>query len=241
MWVIAEYEATALFTLKPATATASGGKTLLVPTPYAIKMALLDVACRTEGRAAGALAWESWLRDVKVALRPAAQLVVNNTFIKVLKPRRTPAEPGSQDAGHLMRTITYREYACMDGMFALALQVSVDEYADTLGRWLACINYLGKRGSFIQLQQLPQTVENLPDDFVVLNGQVEGFDLENVVLTQLDDVGEKLSFSRANIYSGERMTLGKERVLRHVPLPYRLVASSRSYSHYQRSDDEPDT
>ena len=52
MWLVSEYEASALFTLKPATATASGGKTLLVPTPFAIKMALLDVACRLAGRAA---------------------------------------------------------------------------------------------------------------------------------------------------------------------------------------------
>lgn len=53
MWVSAEYEATALFTLKPALATSSGGKTLLVPTPYSIKMALLDVACRLEGSRSG--------------------------------------------------------------------------------------------------------------------------------------------------------------------------------------------
>ncbi|MEL6525291.1 MAG: hypothetical protein AAFQ07_06225, partial [Chloroflexota bacterium] len=49
MWVIAEYEATALFSLKPANATSSGGRTLLVPTPFAIKMAILNVVCLVEG------------------------------------------------------------------------------------------------------------------------------------------------------------------------------------------------
>ncbi|MCZ7554492.1 MAG: hypothetical protein M5U05_18250 [Anaerolineales bacterium] len=67
---MAEYEASALFTLKPATATASGGKTLLVPTPFAIKMALLDAACRLEGQAAAEEAW-GWLGNLTVALRPA--------------------------------------------------------------------------------------------------------------------------------------------------------------------------
>ena len=43
MWLIAEYEAVTLFSLKLSTATSSGGKTLLVPTPYALKMALLGV------------------------------------------------------------------------------------------------------------------------------------------------------------------------------------------------------
>jgi len=61
MWVIATYQSTSLFSLKPATATASGGRTLLVPTPYAIKMALLVVACLLVGQATAAAACDSWL------------------------------------------------------------------------------------------------------------------------------------------------------------------------------------
>ena len=33
--------------------------------------------------------------------------------------------------------------------------------------------------------------------------------------------------------SGKRITLGKERVLRHVVLPYRLVSSSKGFSYYE--------
>ncbi len=46
MWLTSEYVATALSSLKASSATSSGGKALLAPTPYALKMALLDVACR---------------------------------------------------------------------------------------------------------------------------------------------------------------------------------------------------
>ena len=49
MWVLATYQPTTFFSLKPSNATSSGGKTLLTPTPYAIKMGLLDAAIRTEG------------------------------------------------------------------------------------------------------------------------------------------------------------------------------------------------
>ncbi len=234
MWVIAEYEATTLFTIKPALATASGGKTLLVPTPFAIKMALLDVACRLEGQASAQAAWETWLCTLTVALRPAPTVVVNNTFTKVLKPRRNPAEPGSRDAGYFMRTINYREYAQLNGPFAIALNGD-DMDAEQLGRWLVNVNYLGKRGSFIQILQPPRFSEDLPPGFILIDGQPRSFDLE-ALLTQLDDTGDRLTFSRASIYSGERITLGKERILRHVVLPYRLVASSRSYSHYQWSE-----
>ena len=49
MWLVARYAPTALFSLKPSLATSSGATTLLAPTPYALKMALLDVAYRTLG------------------------------------------------------------------------------------------------------------------------------------------------------------------------------------------------
>jgi len=231
MWLVAEYEASALFTLKPATATASGGKTLLVPTPFAIKMALLDAACRLEGQAAAEKAWE-WLGGLTVALRPAPAVVVNNTFTKVLKPRRGEARPGSKHAGYFQQTINYREYAHLAGTFAIALELTADADADRLARWLLHINYLGKRGSFIQLQQAPQIVDELPEGFITVDGRLGGFSLGGV-LTQLDDVGEGLTFERADIYSDKSIKLGEHRVLRHVALPYRLAASSRGYSHYE--------
>jgi len=237
MWLVAEYEASAFFTLKPATATASGGKTLLVPTPFAIKMALLDAACRLEGQAIAEEAW-AWLGSLTVALRPAPVVVVNNTFTKVLKPRRGEARPGSKHAGYFQQTINYREYAYLAGPFAIALELNKDADDERLVRWLAHVNYLGKRGSFIQLQDVPQMVDELPPDFLVVDGQLQGFNL-GAVLTQLDDVGEGLSFSRASIYSGEKIALGKHRVLRHVALPYRLVASSRGYSHYELVGETP--
>lgn len=234
MWIIAEYEATALFTLKPATATASGGKTLLVPTPYSIKMALLDAACRLEGASAGETAWE-WLGGAGVALRPSENVVVNHTFAKVLRPRRNPAVPGSQDAGFFQRTIAYREYAYLHDPFALALEVETDEQAQALAWWMVNVNYLGRRGSFIQLIEPPREEADLPDGFIRLDETVQDFGIDSL-LTQLDDVGEGLTFARASIYTSDKIRLGTHRILRHVALPYKRVASSRRYTQYQRSE-----
>ena len=233
MWLIAEYAATTLFTLKPATATASGGKTLLVPTPFAIKMALLDVACRLEGQPAAERAWDTWLAELRVALRPAQAVVVNNTFIKILKPRRNPAQPGTQHAGFFQQTISYREYAQLVGPFGIALEASDEDMAAALARWLVNVNYLGKRGSFVQIQDVPYLADRLPVDFIAVGGELSQGILIDALLTQLDDVGEGMTFDRANIYSGKRIQLGKQRILHHIALPYRLVSSSRGYSHYQ--------
>src|SRR3972149_509738 len=45
-WLVAEYQPAALFSLKISLATSSVGKTLVVPTPYSIKMAFVDAAFR---------------------------------------------------------------------------------------------------------------------------------------------------------------------------------------------------
>lgn len=236
MWIIAEYEATSLFSLKPATATASGGRTLLVPTPFAIKMALLDVACRLEGVEIAKKHW-TWLNRCIVALRGADDVVVNNTFIKVLKPRRNPASEGSVDRGPLQRTISYREFAYLDGTFEIALQVDDDNHAELLSHWLMHINYLGKRGGFIQIQHEPIETDDLDHEFIVVDGKAfdDGF-VMNALLTQLDDTGEKTTFDHVDIYNSKRINLGKERILHHVALPYTLEKSSRHYSYYRRND-----
>ncbi len=80
----------------------------------------------------------------------------------------------------------------------------------------------------------PVFVEQLPGErFVDLTqDELSAFHTEGT-LQMLDDCAKTLTFARANIYSSERISLGKERVLRHIVLPYRLLRSSRSYSWYQ--------
>ena len=67
MWLVAEYQPVGLFSLKHASATSSGGKSLLVPTPFALKMALLDGACRLWGVSEAEAIWPV-LRDLPVGL-----------------------------------------------------------------------------------------------------------------------------------------------------------------------------
>jgi hypothetical protein len=221
-WLIAEYQPTALFSLKPAWATSSGGKSLLVPTPYAVKMALLDAACRTAGVATAKEAWP-WLRDLTVAL----------LFTRILKPRRTSAKPGTQHAGPLGKTIGFREYVYFDGPLGVALAGTLADPA-RLERWLLQINYLGKRGGFVQLMGPPAPAETLPPGFIVVDSDPTRPFLADGIIQQLDDCGLSLTFEKADIYSGKRIRLDKERVLHHIVLPYRLVRSSKGFSLYER-------
>jgi len=56
------------------------------------------------------------------------------------------------------------------------------------------------------------------------------------IIQQLDDCDATLTFEKASIYSGVHIQLGKERLLRHVVLPYRLIRSSKGFSYYEHAD-----
>jgi hypothetical protein len=238
MWLIAEYEAASLFSLKLSSATASGGKTLLVPTPYAIKMALLDAACRIRSVVVAEQMWEQ-IRDLQIALRPVEQVAVTNLFQKVLKPRRGEVGLEDPDAGPFQKTIGYREYAQWVGTLGIAFSASENESTDWLGDLLLNVNYLGKRGGFVQLVPPFQYAAQLPENFVEATVKPKAFAV-NGVLQVLDDCGPSLTFAKANIYNREnrdKIKMGKERVTRHIVLPnFRLTRSSKSFSLYERSD-----
>lgn len=233
MWVTASYQMVSLFSLKTSAATGSGAKSLLVPTPYALKMALLDAACRTLGVAQAEVVWPA-IREARVALDPPPSIVVTNLFTRILKPRRGEAEKGSGDEGPFGRTIAFREYVQHPGALGVSFEVAGSEN-EILQSLLLQITYFGKRGGFVQLQAPPECVDGLPVGYILVNGDQNQFDIQGVI-QMLDDCAPSLTFQRANIYSGERVTVGKERVIRHVVLPYRLARSSKSFSLYERID-----
>ena len=161
MWVVAEYEAVTLFSLRLSSATASGGKTLLVPTPFALKMALLDAACRALG-VGEAERWWPAVRDMRVALQPSGKAVVTNLFQKVLRPRRNAVPHYEPDAGPFQRTIGYREYVQLVGPMGIAFEVTDGGLTERLRDLLVHVTYLGKRGSFMQVRALPRQADLLP-------------------------------------------------------------------------------
>jgi hypothetical protein len=259
MWIMARYLPVAPFSLKPANSTSSGGKTLLAPTPYALKMALLDAALRTLGLAEGERLFP-FIRDLAIAIDLPHDLVVMKSFSKIRRPVESKDSQKKDETREdfemrvrekeatrlelkqypFYSTIAYREYVYYRDPFSLAFAVPNEpELQAALVYLLARINYVGKRGGFIQLLEAPKKSEDLAEGpFVALAETEQRAFYQNGTLQILDDCAQSLSFQRANIYSAERVTLLKERVLRHVVLPYQLQSSSRSYSWYQRIAEE---
>jgi hypothetical protein len=233
MWLIAEYSPGTLFSLKPAWATSSGGKSLLLPTPFAVKMALLDVACRTLGVTLAEPYWPA-IRGLRIAFHGPEQIVVTNTFTKILKPRRGDPEPGGADAGPFQKTIGFREYVFFSGAIRLAFEVHGGTMDETLASWLWHVNYLGKRGGLIQLTAPPARSEALPEGFLLLDRSAQEIMALDGIMQALDDVGPEVSFAQVNIFTDAPLRLGKDRLIQHIVAPYRLSRSSRGYSLYER-------
>ncbi|MFW5941892.1 MAG: hypothetical protein ACOCXI_08830 [Chloroflexota bacterium] len=227
-WLEISLQPTTLFSLKPSWATSSGGKSLLSPTPYALKMALLDVAIRTGGLEAGKNAWP-WLRDLQVSIRLPNQIVVTNVFSRILRKRR-----GKSARGPFQKTIGYREYVHYPEPLTLTLGIEDVGNQNTLARWLPQINYLGKRGGFVQPLGSPVSRDN-DDGFLRLTEEPTEIDPRGIV-QQLDDCGHRMTFEHADIYSGKRVASGSStgRIVRHIVLPFRLSKSSKSYTMYER-------
>lgn len=238
MWTIVRYAPVALFSLKPAAATSSGGKTLICPTPFAIKMALLDAAIRVRGLEAGKWLWPA-IRDLRLQIALPQKVVVINTFTKIVRLKKNG--PSDDDGSGLITplgsTIAYREYVSYGGEIGLAAQMgTADALPASLTALFAHVSYLGKRGSFIQLLAPPEAHEDAqldPARWNAITQEQASFSVGGT-LQMLDDCAPQMTFEHADIYSSKRITLGKERILRHIVLPYRLARSSRGYSLYER-------
>ncbi len=237
MWIVAEFQPVGLFSLRPHNATSSGGKSLLVPTPFSVKMALLDVLLTTQGPEAGAQWWPT-LRDLEVSLRLPLSVVVNNTFVKILRPKKNGA---SDDSGTglltpMNNTIAFREYVQYNGTFGLALRPPTTGSEDFIAGLLAQVTYLGKRGGFMQLMAPARYLDTLPDAEIWTPLTQETSFYIGGTLQPLDDCGGAMTLDHADIYSGKRLTLGKAdgRIIRTIVVPLAIVSSSRSYTLYQQ-------
>lgn len=226
MWLCCDYRPTTLFSLKTSLATSSGGKSNLVPTMYAMKLALVSAALESGDDGRGVF---EMVRRLPIRFRPPRRAVVSNTLVRVLREARS-------GEGVYGRTVGFREYCYYAGDLRVAFDLD-GASAGTEGmlrRLLPRVSYLGKRGSFVQYAGC-ELVDALGPGF----GYVTGDRMPGVpgagVLQYLDDVGPGATFAAINTYDEAGARLGRDRVLVPVLLPYRQEGSSRGYTSYVRT------
>lgn len=227
MWVLAEYEPASLFSLRTSTATSSGGRTNLCPTMYSVKMALIDAAFASglDGRQVF-----DAVKSLSVRIQPSRWAVVNNCFIKIWR------EPHERGTVAFQPTVAYREFVYLSGPFTVGLEVSGLDTAwrKALAGLLPTVTYFGKRGSLVQFRGLT-TAETLEPGFSYQVGDGRGSLSPDLVVQFLDDFGPGVTFGAIDTYSGASARLGRDRVIVPVAVPYRVRASSRTYTLYERT------
>lgn len=248
MWLLVKYRHTAPFSLKPSFLTSSGSRSLVIPTMYAIKLALIDAAFRA-GESGSAVF--HWVKGLTIRLSPPQAAVVTNTFIKIQKEARADAKDGEEEADEeqsseansrflneaFRPTMAYREFVILAGELTVAFEVSglTSEQRVSLERLARHINYFGKRGGFVQWTGY-EVMPELPSGFGFGPNDETGVLSGSYIVQTLDDFGPTVTYDAINSFSNERATLGRDRVLVPVAIPYRRVSSSRRYTLYRRYD-----
>ena len=220
MWLLVDYEPVAAFGLRPSNTTSSGGKSLLVPTPYAIKMAILDRMIRFGGLDYGINQFP-FVRDLTIWLHAPHAVSVNRTFQKILRP----------DKNGWKETIAQREYVFHAGLLGLALGQVDTSLANDLAFILPSINYFGRKGSFMQYAgHTEQPNEPMPADGFV-NLCQESDQLGFGFLQRMDNMHTKATFEDISVFDKPRSDGG--RISYNVMLPYELAYHGFNHTVYE--------
>jgi hypothetical protein len=229
-WLAARFAPSGLFALKMSQATSSVGKSLLVPTMYALKMALVDAAFRmglSDQECARVL---RDLAPVEVRIAPPPRAVVTHTFVKI---RQEPKNP--DPLRPYGSSIAYREVVHFTGewQWAFDLAACTPELTGWLLPLLARVSYVGQRGSFVQYLGAERRTD-LDTSFTQPQTEM-GFLLpERWHVATLDDFGPEASLDVLSSYSSKRAVRGKHRIFTQTIVPLGLVNSGPGFTEYAR-------
>ena len=215
------FKPTSLFSLKSSNATNSGAKSLFLPSPYAIKMAILNQAITVGGDVEKLVPRKSkefgFIRDAQIEyfLPENCFFCVNNSFVKILKPAR--------EGGGFQQTVAFREYVYISDKIEIIFEVENEEAKNYLKKYLFRINYFGKKGCFFQFIGYSEE-PNLAN--------VKPFDVKDFVpgvIEEYDDFEKSVVFENVDNFCSKNTK--REKVI--LTLPISKISSSKSFSCYK--------
>lgn len=228
-WLVFSFEPTSLFSLKVSSATSGVGRTLLVPTPYAIKMALVDAALRT-GWQGDPDFFVRALARTRILVAPPERAVVTSTLIKIRQENKAGTA--------YIPSVAFREFVAYRGLIRCAVDlatVSLDT-AQAIITMAPRVFYLGKRGGFVQFIGAHREDEPGHGYCQAIEPGLEmpsGFHI-----SVLDDFGPEATFDALNSYSTSPIQRGKHRIFREMVVPLAMVAVGPGFAEYANDTEE---
>jgi hypothetical protein len=232
-WLVFRYVPAALFSLKSSRATSTAGKTLLLPTPYAVKMAFLDAALRN-GLAGDPDGLVRWLAVANLRIGVPRHACVTGTIQSVRQEVREVERKRNPELPPYRASIAMREFVHYQGTVGLAFEVKTcaAELIPLLVRIAPAINYFGKRGSFIQYLGGGRQAELDASFGQAVDGG--GADVPAAGLrTVLDDFGSQATFDALNSFSSAEVQRGVHRRFVETMVPLDVYNAGPGFVHYR--------
>lgn len=232
-----KYVPTSLFSLKESNSTNSGAKSLLLPSPYSIKMAILNQAITIGGELELLETKNSelfrYIRDAKIGffIEDESYFCVNNSFVKILKlkedkrSKKQKEEENSEFISGFGQTVAFREYIYLSNQIEIIFEVENKEQKNYLKKYLHKINYFGKRGCFFQFVDY----KDEPNHANVM--EFSSTNLTSGIIQEYDDFDSQTTFDNVNNFSTS--TTKRKKTILNVPVI--RFNSSKSYSIFKRN------
>ena len=233
MWWEITYEPTSLFSLKASEATNAASKSLLCPSPYSVKMALLNAVCTYDSIKAAEDNFDL-IKRLNMEFALPEYIVTNNCFIRVMQESRS--ETRKENPNIMFKsTVAFREYLYLSGHIKIAVSRSPNLAEDELKflkKYFAKINYFGKRGCFFQFKEISSSrIEELTSEYsreITDNNYFS--DGRPKILNRVDDFEANVTFASVSNYTKEKT----QRISRIICLPYQVIKSSKSFTLLKR-------
>lgn len=230
-FILISYTPTSLFSLRTSFSTNKGAKTLLCPSPYAIKCALINGRIRWAGLE-NIKDFVTRILPLKIAIKPPNIAIVQNTYTRILD---------SRDRLIFTSTIGFREFIFYEGDFTIAIDVKDwnQHEIDELKKSAAHVNYFGKKGSFFSYNN--SWIQNsILDNLFSTPGVVSNSALKTGIIQMLDDFSPESGqdnkiWQRISPFDDEDLKKD-QRISLPTFLPYRLVKTTRKYAYYRLED-----
>lgn len=210
------YQPTNLFSLKESNSTNSGAKSLLIPSPYSIKMALFNQAITIGGKEVFEEKKSkefAFIKDAQITYRISGSFCINNCFVTIQSLRD----------GTYRGKPSFREYIYLSDNIEIIFDVKDEEAKQYLQKYLHRINYFGKRGCFFQFV----CYRTNPSDPNVKEFNVS--DSSSGILQEYDDISSKAQFKNVDNFD----SAGAQRDKKILVIPVRNENSSKSYTHFK--------
>lgn len=196
-WIVAELYFGSLFSYRIPNLSPSYALSSPIPSPAAIRLALVDTAIKLDGRIESGKEIFELVRNLPMEIEPPERVVILKFFIKRLKPSKNKAASFEESFG-------VREYCHFSGPMKIYLQVNEEE--KRLEQIFRHLRRLGTSDSLLSCRTMvraegpnPTLIAKLIHE---LKPEAENFMRRPVV--NLNEIREDASFSQVNPYEKGR-------------------------------------